>query len=116
MSLSFYPSIFFLLTRYPFPPKNPEKNFSFSIWNLLTTSYIYNKNDMKEETKRKISYKLRGRKKGATHKKRIAQAMKRLVRSEEHNKAIAEAMRIIWKKRKEGTLCREGDTSCTWIG
>ena len=42
---------------------------------------------MKEETKMKISYKLRGRKKGATHRKRIAQAMK-----------------IIWKKRKEEKL------------
>ena len=92
------------LLGYPFSPKNPEIFFLCSIWNLLTTSYIYNKNDMKEETKRKISYKLRGRKKGATHKKRISQAMKKIVRSEEHNKAIAEAMRIIWKKRKEGTL------------
>lgn len=85
-------------------PENSKKIFSLSILNLLTTSYIYNKNDMKEETKKKISYKLRGRKKGATHKKRIAQAMSKIVRSEEHNKAIAEAMRLIWKKRKEGTL------------
>lgn len=59
---------------------------------------------MKEETKLKISYKLRGRKKGATHKKRIALAMKKLKRTEAHNKAISEAMRIIWKKRKEGKL------------
>lgn len=60
---------------------------------------------MKEETKKKISYKLKGRKKGATHKKRIAQAMKKLKRTEEHNRAISEAMRITWKKkRKEETL------------
>ena len=56
---------------------------------------------MKEETKMKISYKLRGRKKGATHRKRIALAMKKVKRTEEHNKAISEAMKIIWKKRKE---------------
>ena len=59
---------------------------------------------MKEEVKKKISYKLKGRKKGATHRKRIAQAMKRLERTEEHNRAISEAMKIIWKKRKEETL------------
>ena len=56
---------------------------------------------MKEETKRKISQRLKGRKKGATHRKRIAQAMRRLKRTEEHNRAISEAMKIIWKKRKE---------------
>ena len=59
---------------------------------------------MKEETKKKISYRLRGRKKGATHKERIAQAIKRVKRTEEHNRAISEAMKIIWKKRKEGKL------------
>lgn len=59
---------------------------------------------MKEETKKKISYRLRGRKKTATHRKRIAQTMKKVKRTEEHNRAISEAMRIIWKKRKEGTL------------
>ena len=59
---------------------------------------------MKEETKKKISHRLRGRKKTATHRKRIAQAVKKIERTEEHNRAISEAMRIIWKKRKEGTL------------
>jgi len=83
----------------------PPKIFSLNIWNLLTIAYIYNKKrDMNEETKKKISYKLKGRKKGATHKKRIALAMKKVKRTEEHNKAISEAMKIIWKKRKEGRL------------
>ena len=59
---------------------------------------------MKEEVKKKISNKLKGRKKGATHRKRIAQAMKRLDRTEDHNRAISEAMKIIWKKRKEDRL------------
>ena len=59
---------------------------------------------MKEETKRKISQRLKGRKKGATHRKRISLAMKKLKRTEEHNRAISEAMKIIWKKRKEETL------------
>ena len=59
---------------------------------------------MKEEVKKKISNKLKGRKKGATHRKRIAQAMERLERTEDHNRAISEAMKIIWKKRKEDRL------------
>lgn len=56
---------------------------------------------MNEETKKKISYKLRGRKKGATHRKRISLAMRKLKRTEAHNRAISEAMRITWKRRKE---------------
>ena len=56
---------------------------------------------MKEETKRKISYKLRGRKKSDSHRKRIAQAMRKVKRGEAHNRAISEAMLRIWKKRKE---------------
>ena len=59
---------------------------------------------MNEQTKRKISYKLRGRKKGATHRKKISLAMMKVKRTEEHNMAISEAMKIIWKKRKEGKL------------
>lgn len=55
---------------------------------------------MKEETKKKISFRLKGRKKGATHKERISQAMKRLKRTSEHNKAISEAMRRAWKERR----------------
>ena len=95
---------FFLLTRVEFSLKNSEKKFFLNIENLLTIAYMYNKKPMKEETKKKISLKLKGRKKGATHRKRIAQAMKRLKRTEEHNKAISEAMKIIWKKRKEDII------------
>lgn len=59
---------------------------------------------MNNETKKKISYKLRGKKKGATHKKRISLAMRKVKRTKEHNRAISEAMKIIWLKRKEGIL------------
>ena len=71
---------------------------------LLLAIFIIKRYIMNEQTKKKISYKLRGRKKGATHKKRISLAMKRLKRTEEHNKAISEAMKIIWKKKKEERL------------
>ena len=82
--------------------KIPPKIFPVFLENLLSTDYLFIKREiMKEETKRKISYKLRGRKKSATHRKNISLAMRRVKRSEEHNKAISEAMKIIWKKRRE---------------
>ena len=96
------PSMFLILLTSPSVcKKNFGKNFSVNIDNLLTIVIFIIKSNMKEETKKKISYKLRGRKKSANHKKRIAQAMRKVKRGEAHNKAISEAMKIIWKKRKE---------------
>ena len=50
---------------------------------------------MDEITKRKISAKLKGRKKLATHKKNISQSLTGKKLSEEHKKNIAEAMKKI---------------------
>lgn len=59
---------------------------------------------MDDKTKKKISQRLKGRKKGSTHRKNISLAMRNIKHTEAHNKAISEAMKIIWKKRKEGRL------------
>ena len=56
---------------------------------------------MNELVRKKISYKMRGRKLTATHRKHISQTMTKIKKSDEHKKAISEAMRIIWLKRKK---------------
>ena len=56
---------------------------------------------MNELIKKKISYKMRGRKLTATHRKHISQTMKKIKKSDEHKKAISEAMKIIWLNRKK---------------
>lgn len=56
---------------------------------------------MNELIKKKISYKMRGRKLTATHRKHISQSMKKIKKSDEHKKAISESMKIIWLNRKK---------------
>ena len=48
---------------------------------------------MNELTKKKISMKLRGRKKGATHRKHISQSLKGRKLSKEHKQHISESMK-----------------------
>ncbi|MEQ3236186.1 hypothetical protein [Bacteroides cellulosilyticus] len=49
---------------------------------------------MNELTKKKISAKLKGRKKSATHRKHISQSLTNRKLSEEHKKHIKEALTI----------------------
>ena len=56
---------------------------------------------MNELIRKKISYKMSGRKLSATHRKHISQTMRKIKKSDEHKKAISEAMKIIWIKRKK---------------
>ena len=56
---------------------------------------------MNEQTKRKISYKLRGRKKSARTKWMISKTMTGIQKSEQHKQAISEAMKLFWQKRKK---------------
>lgn len=55
---------------------------------------------MNELTKRKISLKLKGRKKLATTRKRISQALKGKKKSEDHKHNISEGMTTYWSIRK----------------
>ncbi len=48
---------------------------------------------MNEITKKKISMKLRGRKKGATHRKHISQSLTGRKLSKEHKQHISESMK-----------------------
>lgn len=54
---------------------------------------------MDEQTKRRISYSLRGRKKSATTKKLISQALKNQPKTKQHKQAISEAMKALWQRR-----------------
>lgn len=54
---------------------------------------------MNEQTKRKISYALRGRKKLANTKKLISQALKNQSKTKQHKQAISEAMKTLWRRR-----------------
>lgn len=56
---------------------------------------------MDEQTKRKISYKLRGRKKPARTKWLISKTMKGKPKSEQHKQAISEAMKLFWQQYKK---------------
>ncbi len=58
---------------------------------------------MNTQTKLKISYSLRGRKKSATHAHRIAESLRGQKKTDAHKKAIADAMRKLWRERREGT-------------
>ena len=58
---------------------------------------------MNTQTKLKISYSLRGRKKSATHAYRIAESLRGKKKTDAHKKAIAAAMRKLWRERKNGT-------------
>lgn len=59
---------------------------------------------MNEQTRRKISYKLRGRKKSATTRKLISQALRGRAKSGQHRAAISEAMVAYWKIKKTNLL------------
>lgn len=56
---------------------------------------------MDEQTKRKISYKLCGRKKPARTKWLISKTMKGKQKSEQHKQAISEAMKLFWQQYKK---------------
>ena len=54
---------------------------------------------MDEQTRRKIAYTLRGRKKSATTKMLISQALKNQPKTKEHKQAISEAMKALWQRK-----------------
>jgi hypothetical protein len=54
---------------------------------------------MNEQIRRKISYKLRGRRKSATTRKLISQALRGRAKSNQHRAAISEAMVKYWKNK-----------------
>lgn len=58
---------------------------------------------MNAQTKLKISYSLRGRKKSATHAYRIAESLRGKKKTKEHKKAISAAMQKLWRERKNVT-------------
>ena len=55
---------------------------------------------MDELTKRKIAYKLRGRKKSARTKWLISNTMRGKEKSKQHKQAISEAMKLFWQQHK----------------
>ena len=59
---------------------------------------------MNEQTRRKISYKLRGRRKSATTRKLISQALRGRIKTGQHRAAISEAMVAYWKIKKTNLL------------
>lgn len=59
---------------------------------------------MNEQTRRKISYKMRGRKKSATTRKLISQALQGRAKTGQHRAAISEAMVAYWKIKKTNLL------------
>lgn len=65
---------------------------------------------MNAQTKLKISYSLRGRKKSATHANRIAESLRGREKTKEHKKAIAAAMRKLWHERKNVTTYTDDKT------
>jgi hypothetical protein len=59
---------------------------------------------MNEQTRRKISYKLRGRRKSATTRKLISQALQGRVKTGQHRAAISEAMVEYWNKKHKNNI------------
>jgi len=66
---------------------------------------------MNTQTKLKISYSLRGRKKSATHAHRIAESLRGQKKTDAHKKAISDAMRKLWRERRNVTTYT-GDKTC----
>lgn len=65
------------------------------------TYYLLEKRKIMDEiTKKKISYKLKGKKKQARTKLLIGQAMSGKQKTQEHKDAISLGMTDYWKKRK----------------
>ena len=54
---------------------------------------------MDEQTKRKISYALQGRKKLANTKKLISQALRNQPKTKQHKEAISKGMKAYWLKK-----------------
>lgn len=54
---------------------------------------------MNEQIRRKISYKLRGKRKSATTRKLISQALRGRAKTNQHRAAISEAMVEYWKNK-----------------
>lgn len=67
---------------------------------------------MKEEVKKKISMRLRGRKKLATHRKHISQALKRLKKTKEHREKISASLKEYHKNNVTKKERSEKDRSC----
>ncbi len=61
---------------------------------------------MNDQTKIKISYALRNRRKSANHAHRIAESLRGKKKSTAHKKAISAAMRRLWLERKKDAICR----------
>lgn len=59
---------------------------------------------MNEQIRRKISYKLRGRRKSANTRKLISQALQGRAKSNQHRAAISEAMVKYWKNKNNNLL------------
>jgi uncharacterized protein YaiI (UPF0178 family) len=55
---------------------------------------------MNEITKHKISLKMKNKKKTATHRKHIKEALRNQQKSNEHKKAISKAMKKFWQEKK----------------
>lgn len=66
---------------------------------------------MNEQTKIRISYALRNRKKSATHAHLIAESLKGKSKTEKHKKAISAAMKKLWEQRRKDTNY-QGDKTC----
>ena len=59
---------------------------------------------MNEQIRRKISYKLRGRRKSATTRKLISQALRGRAKTGQHKTAISEAMVEYWNKKHKNKI------------
>lgn len=55
---------------------------------------------MNEITKHKISLKMRNKKKTATHRQHIKEALRNQKKSDEHKKAISQSMKKYWFNKK----------------
>lgn len=67
---------------------------------------------MTEETKRKISMRLQGRKKSATHCKHIAQSLKDLKKTKEHKEHLSASLKNYHKNNKTKTEKHEKEKEC----
>lgn len=67
---------------------------------------------MTEETKRKISMRLRGRKKSATHCKHIAQSLKDLKKTREHKEHLSASLKNYHQNNKTKTEKHEKEKEC----
>ena len=66
---------------------------------------------MNEQTKRKISYALRGRKKSAMTKMLISRALRNQPKTKQHKQAISKGMKAYWIDKNNRYNKRNNDTS-----